>query len=128
MKILFRLAKKSAKKVFQGLRKQGPYFCKSINKNVRITKLFLSHITNIEKKKRTYFDIIERSFILPFVKDIIEKGILQETRTSDFGKFHKVSLLIGEDTFSIIIIENKKQLLLLSCFRKYQYNEKRDLS
>ena len=74
MKVLFRLAKKSAKKTFHILQKNGPYFSKALQKEVQVTKLFFNHITNTNKKNRTYSELIERSFIIPFIVDIILYG------------------------------------------------------
>ncbi len=127
MKTLFRLAKKSAKKVFFSLRENAPYFSPALGKNVYITKIFLGHITNISTKNRSYKEIVERILIIPFVQEALKKGVITESRNQESFSFTRLEFSSGSDIFCFILTKEKRGYILISCFRKFVY-KKRDLS
>lgn len=95
MKILLRLAKKSAKENYKFLRNQSPFFCNTLKAEVMVSKIFFNHVVYHTSKNREEREIIERILLFPFIKSILKNGKLQETRK--------------ENTF-----------YLVSCFRDFQ--------
>lgn len=122
---ILRIAKISAKKNFQELRKKSPIFCPLLKKEIKITKLFLSHIAYVGEK-RTHKEIVERILIIPFIEEIATTGDLDEVRENQSGTSYQISKKIQSEIFSIIIIKTEKSVLLLSCFRNW--TQKKDLS
>jgi len=122
---ILRIAKISAKRNFQELRKKSPIPCPLLNEKIKITKLFLSHIAYVGEK-RTHKEIVERILIIPFIDEIAQTGYIEKTRKSTNGISYQISKKIQSEVFSIIVIKTEKSLLLLSCFRNWA--QKKDLS
>ena len=126
MKILIRLAKKSAKNIQKKLLKDGKPFCEILNAEISVTKLFLNHITY--HKKREEKEIIQRLLVAGFIEEILLNGSLVEKRIQQKHITYRVALEVGIDIFSVVISkEEEKDFLLLSCFLENKY-KKRDLS
>ncbi len=128
MKTLLRLAKASAKNVFKMIQSKSPFYCKSLDSEIKITKLFLNHIVNNSKKKRPDYEIIERILIISFLQEIFSEGVITQKRTEEYGETFRISYEKGCDTLCVIVIFSKNKYFLLSCFRKNFEYKKRALS
>ncbi len=128
MKILLRLAKQSAKNIFKIVRSQSPFYCNALSSEIKVTKLFYNHIVNNSKKKRSDYEIVERILIIPFLSEILLKGVLIQMRNEKYGKTFRITYKIKSDIFCVIILSSQDNYSLLSCFRKNSLYEKRALS
>ena len=64
MKTFLRLAKKSAKENYKELKKKSPMYCSTLEKNVKITKIFFNHIVYNNSKNREEREIKENNLFL----------------------------------------------------------------
>ncbi len=118
MKRLYKILKISAKESFLKLRKESPYFCTALGKNISIGREFWNHINF--SKYRTIKEIIYRLSIISLVEKSLKEGILVETRNmQDSEKIsYRIDLRIKNETFCMVCLENIKrdEISLLSCF------------
>jgi hypothetical protein len=116
MQNLFWLAKISGKQVFKNLKSQSPFYSDVLKTNIEITKVFYDHIVYNKKKKRSQKEIIKRILVIPFIQEILNNGNLTKERTKKEKKYFRISLLQKKGVFSVIILKNKQNYSLLSCF------------
>lgn len=120
-----KILKISAKESFIQLRKNSPYFCHSMQKEIYITRKFWNHINF--SKYRPQKDIILKLALLPLIENILLKGELVEKRDWGQKNSYRIERKIKEE-ICILILEqrNKKNIYLLSCF--VHQPKKNDLS
>ena len=104
----------SAKRSFQVLRQNGPYYCSALTVKVKITKLFFYHISSA--KRRSFEDIVQRFLIIPFVEDILSRGILIRKKDRIPKAFFRISLNLNPYVLTVIVLKQKEGFVLLSCF------------
>ena len=123
-KPFLRLIKQSAKKSFQLLRLHGPYSCEALGEEVFVTKLFFDHIAHNRLRKRPVHDLVERLLIIPLISEVISYGVLTEDRIVKTKLYRKIAWARGLDTFVAIVVKDKDDWYLLSCFieKKTQKN------
>ena len=126
MKYLIPLIHLSAKESFKLLREKAPLFCTALNAGILVGKQFLKHISDVEKRRHKH-EILERLLLIPFLQKILQNGKKTETRTQNKRIFHRISESVGNQVFSVIILEVPKRFLLVSCFIDTKYSKK-DLS
>lgn len=114
MKELQKIIKISAKEGFKILRKNGPYFCESLQKDIAVTSVFWNHI--IFSKERNLREIQERMLIVNIIPRIFKEGVLQSQR----DVFFRIILKIEYIHFIVIIQKTSTKFLLLSCFKQTQ--------
>ena len=120
MKEILRLSKKSAKKIFEELRKNQPYYSSELKENIFVWRSFFEHIT---KKPRWDYELTKRFIIFPFLIDIIKNWKKTEIRyDKKWNIYFKISINDWDDVFSIILYKNKKSTNLLSCFIENKKN------
>ena len=123
--MILKLAKISARKTFQNLRKTAPLDCAILNCEIEITRLFFNHIAYHQKKIRSKKDLIERLLITPLLSEILQTGKLTEKRNDKkFGKSFKISKKYRDFILSAIVQKSGKKHLLISCFRDFPRNKK----
>ncbi len=113
-KKFFPLIKISAKKSFQKLQKESPFYCAALDAEVFITKLFFEHIAFAKKRKLE--DLVERLIMIPFIEEAFEEGELIKKTEKKNETFFKLCLEIKNRKFNIIVVKNQKRCFLLSCF------------
>lgn len=119
---LFKIIKLSAKVAFDNLRNESPLFCKAINKEVKVTKLFFSHLYTNNKTRGTE-EIVKRLSMIILLKDVIRFGGLINKRGSKTAIFYEICYVFPEITLSVILLEKLNgEVLLYSCFDKYKKN------
>lgn len=128
-KSLLSFAKDSAKKSFQDLRKKEHFHCNYLEENIKTTKLFFQHTVFKDSASRTPQEIMERILIFPFLAEIIKEGIAKKTENSKEGIFYKISKQYEKYALSVIVLRNQKEdLVLLSCFKNFDSNKKKNRS
>lgn len=126
MKDIVKITRISAKESFKKLRENWPYFCDELNKNIKISNLFLNHITWYWRK-RTLKETILRLLIIPLIDIILKNWNIDEVRWEvkiEWKKYlstHRVKLKISEKVFTLIVWErlNEKEIkefVLISSF------------
>jgi hypothetical protein len=125
MQKLVELIRVSSKETFIKLRSVWEINCKSLNKNFKVTNLFLRHIS-WRSKNRLLKDVIERLSSISLIEKIWEKWKLIETRDNpqierfNYEKSYKINLTIKKLDFFIILAEKSSwELILISVFMNY---------
>ena len=125
MQKLKKLVKISSKENFYKLRGLWEIKCKSINKNFKVTWLFLRHISWVSRN-RVIRDIIERLSSIALVEKIAEKWELIEIREKiqiekfNYEKSYKIKLKIENIDFYLILAEKHNwTIILISVFLNY---------
>jgi len=127
VKISLKLLHYSAKHSFCLIRARAPFFCKALQEEVFVSKIFFNHIAYSKRKERSIYDITERLLIVSFVDKIICGGKLVEKRIKNNIKYFRISKKVDNQTYSVVVSRKNKKLILLSCFIDEQH-KKRDLS
>ena len=124
MENILKIIRISSNKWFKILRKNSPYFCKSLDNEVVVTRIFQNHISWYTKS-RVNREIIERLSILNIIEDIFEKWNIINKREKwifewkEYKNTYKISLKIKYFYFIVVIWEKYKWwFILLSCFVK----------
>jgi hypothetical protein len=125
MQKLKNLVKISSKENFYKLRELWEIKCFSINKNFKVTWLFLRHISWVSRN-RVIRDIIERLSSIALVEKIAKKWELIEIRNKvqiekfNYAKSYKIKLQIENIDFYLILAEkNNWTIILISVFLNY---------
>ena len=121
---ILKIIRISSNKWFKILKKNSPYYCKSLNNTVNITRTFQNHISGYSKS-RVNREIIERLSILNLIDDILLNWKIIEERKKwlfewkEYKNTYKISFKIKSFYFILIIWEKYNWgFLLLSCFVK----------
>ena len=122
MKKLVKLVRLSSKESFKRLRDLGEIKCNAINKNFKVTNLFLRHISWSSKNRRIR-DIIERLTSINLIEKVSSKWKLIETRKKpiiekyEYKKSYKIKLKISNINFYLILAERFEwEVILISVF------------
>ena len=125
MQKLVELVRVSSKETFIKLRSIWEIRCISLNKNFKVTNLFLRHIS-WRSKSRLLKEVIERLSSISLIEKIWEKWKLIETRNNpqierfNYKKSYKINLTIKKLDFFIILAEKSSwELILISVFMNY---------
>jgi len=125
MQKLKQLIKISSKESFYKLRDLWKINCKSLDKNFKVTWLFLRHISWVSRN-RVIRDIIERLSSVSLVERIARQWFLIETRKDiQIEKFYykfsyKIKLKIETIDFYLILAEKRNwNIVLISVFINY---------
>ena len=125
MQKLKQLVKISSKEIFYKLRDLWEIKCNSIDKNFKVTWLFLRHISWISRN-RVIRDIVERLSSVSLVEKIAKNWDLIEIRNKiqiekfNYKKSYKIRLKIENIDFYLILAEkNNWTIILISIFLNY---------
>ena len=125
MQKLKQLIKISSKESFYKLRDLWKINCKSLDKNFKVTWLFLRHISWVSRN-RVIRDIIERLSSVSLVERIARQWFLIETRKDIqiekfyYKFFYKIKLKIETIDFYLILAEKRNwNIVLISVFINY---------
>ena len=121
---ILRVIRISSKKWFKLLKERSPYICNKIENNVKITNIFLKHISWY-KKPREIKEIIIRLWMMNLIEDILQNWNIVEKRDNVkyewkiFTETYKISYL-EKWIYFIVIIWKKDEwdYILLSCYSK----------
>jgi len=130
MEQLIKIVKISSKSSFNILKKNAPYFCTILDKNIFVTNKFYKHISWYSRNRKIE-EIIERLSIISLIEEIaLSWNIFQTKEDTFYEKMHfiktyKLSYKI-EDIYFIILVWEKDswKLILLSCFAKTEQIKK----
>ena len=126
MKDIIKITRISAKESFKKLRENWPYFCSELNIWIKISNLFLNHISWYWRK-RTLKETILRLLIIPLIGIILKDWDIDEKRWEckiewrDYISTYRIKLKISEKIFTLIIWKrlNEKEIeehVLISSF------------
>jgi hypothetical protein len=125
MQKLVELVRVSSKETFIKLRSVWEINCNSLNKNFKVTNLFLRHIS-WSSKWRVIKDVIERLSSISLIEKIANNWKLIETRKNinieklNYSFSYKINLTIRKLDFFIILAEKSNwNIILISVFMNY---------
>jgi len=128
MQNIVQLVKLSSKEAFYQLRDWWEIYCKSLDRNCAITKIFYKHIS-WERKNRKIKEVVKRLSAISLIKKILNEWELIEERWENkvdwkfFQKFFRLELKIEDINFFVVIWEKINQrLTLISVFVKFENN------
>ena len=122
--MILKLAKISARKTFQNLRKTAPLDCAILDCEIEVSKKFFNHIVFNKKRFREKKDLIERILIIPLLNEILQTGVLITKRAAKFDQFFKISKKYRDFILSAIVQKSAEKYFLISCFRDFPHNKK----
>ena len=127
MKDIAKLTEMSAKKSFQILRWNWPYFCNILeNKEILITNLYFKHIVWSKFKRKTKEKIL-RLLLIPFINEILKYSEITEIRIKpiiekkEYAKSYRITIKKNDKFLTLIIAEQTNwKLILISSFLDYK--------
>jgi hypothetical protein len=124
MQQVLRIIRVSSKLWFKLLKEKSPYKCTELNDNIKITNIFLKHISWYQKQ-RTTKEIVIRLWMINIISEILKEWKIIEEREDilfewkSFLKSYRIQLKIKWIFFIVIIWKKDDEtLVLLSCFSK----------
>ena len=117
MKKIAKITRVAIKRAYNQLKDKQPLFCKSLNSDVKITRLYLNHI-NWSAKKRNLKEVVLRLLTVILVEEILEKWELVETRKTEEYEYYWIKHETDWEIFRMVLSKRiwSKNIYLLSTF------------